>query len=172
MPGRAGRGGPIITTTTRESPGTSPLGERRNRVLLVEDNPTSADLLRRFLADRDAVDEVDVASTGEEALSRVGDGADPPGLPDVVLLDLGLPGKTGHEVLEELRHERGLWGVPVVVVSSSGDPADVERAYELGANGYVRKPAGVEGIQDLARAIEAFWLEQALAPPDLGSAGR
>lgn len=136
-------------------------------VLLVEDNPTTVALYQRVLGEIDGVGGVEVANDGVEALEVLEpDGGEPP--VDLVLLDLGLPRKDGHEVLEALRGGMGLEALPVVVVSSSGNPEDVRRAYEAGANGYVQKPAGVEGLEELRDAIAGFWLGAARLPTRVG----
>lgn len=146
---------------------------RRDRagatVLLVEDNLTTVALFKRVLGEIDAVAAVEVANDGVEALERLEpDDGEPP--VDLVLLDLGLPRKDGHEVLEALRDGMGLEALPVVVVSSSGNPEDIRRAYEAGANGYVQKPAGVEGLEELREAVEGFWLGAARLPTRVGGA--
>lgn len=138
-------------------------------VLLVEDNRTTAALLERLVSGLGSVEEVEVVHDGAQALDRLRDwGPDDP--VDLVLLDLGLPRRTGHEVLRELRDGMDVEALPVVVVSSSGDPADVRRAYEEGANGYMQKPRGVEGLQELEEALESFWLGSAELPPFPGEA--
>lgn len=133
-------------------------------ILLVEDNATTATLLTRILEELDLVAEINVAPDGAQALDLLEGTPEAP--VDLVLLDLGLPRVDGHEVLDRLREEMGLEALPVVVVSSSGNPDDVRRAYESGANGYMQKPAGVEGLEDLREALESFWLGQAELPPD------
>lgn len=149
---------------------------RRDRagatVLLVEDNSTTVTLFQRVLGEIDAVAAVEVANDGVEALELLEPDDGEPGEPpvDLVLLDLGLPRKDGHEVLEALRDGMGLEALPVVVVSSSGNPEDVRRAYEAGANGYVQKPAGVEGLEELREAVEGFWLGAARLPTRVGGA--
>lgn len=140
-----------------------PFEATETRVLVVEDNPTTVQLLRRVLEDLDGVEEILSASDGVEAIEMLEPGGSAPPV-DLVLLDLGLPRKDGHEVLEELREDLGRRTLPVVVVSSSRNPDDVEEAYELGANGYIRKPTGVEGLRELAESLESFWLRSAVIP--------
>lgn len=131
-------------------------------VLVVEDNRTTITLLQRLLGRIDAVGRVETACDGVEALEVLDGGGEPPA--DLVLLDLGLPRKDGHEVLETLRDDMGFDTLPVVVVSSSGNPEDVRRAYANGANGYIQKPSGVEGLEELREAVEGFWLGAAELP--------
>ena len=79
-------------------------------------------------------------------------------MPQLVLLDLKLPLKTGFEVLEWMRNQPDLRFLPVIVFSSSAQKADIDRAYQLGANSFVVKPSGVEERTELATLIKGFWL--------------
>jgi len=105
-----------------------------------------------------------VASHGEEALDYLagGGGFADRGrhpFPALILLDLQLPRRSGHEVLEWLRgQEEGLRRLPVVVLTSSKEPRDVNRAYELGANSYLVKPVSFEALLELVKAVERYWL--------------
>lgn len=146
--------------------------ERRGagaRLLVVEDNRTTAHLLRRVLEDVDGVDEIEVVRDGVAAIEALDPETGGPS-PDLVLLDLGLPGRNGHEVLAAAREGLGLDSLPIVILSSSGDPEDVRRAYAAGANGYVQKPAGVEGLEVLREAVGGFWLGAAELPRSTSTA--
>lgn len=79
-------------------------------------------------------------------------------LPGLVLLDLKMPRIGGFEVLQWIRREQRFRGLPVVVLTSSNHAADVERAYESGANSYLVKPVDFNGLVDLAKNIHTYWL--------------
>ncbi len=148
----------------------SPRGPRNNlRVLLVEDNPADALLLERTLRE----------SPWPHELTTVGDGAEamrylrrqhPYGearMPDLVLLDLNLPGKNGMEVLAEVKADVSLRIIPVIVLTSSGNPNDILRSYALGANTYLRKGNCLDSVSDLFNTLEHFWMHLAVLPTRL-----
>ena len=76
----------------------------------------------------------------------------------LVLLDLKLPRRNGHEVLRWIRTEAGMTELPVVVLTSSGETEDVRRAYALGANSYLKKPTAFEELQKLIETLDLYWL--------------
>ena len=79
-------------------------------------------------------------------------------LPTIILLDLKLPRRSGHEVLAWLRARPDLPRIPVVILTSSGESADVRRAYELGANSYLVKPVAFEGLMEMVRTLGVYWM--------------
>lgn len=79
-------------------------------------------------------------------------------LPSLVLLDLKLPRRSGLEVLKWLREQPELRRIPVLVFTSSKEPADVNRCYELGANAYLVKPVDMNALVDVLQKLRAFWL--------------
>ncbi len=85
-------------------------------------------------------------------------------LPTLLLLDLKLPKKSGLEVLAWLQTQPNLKRLPVVILSSSNAPEDIDQAYDLGANSYLVKPGNIDGLVELARAIEIFWLKANARP--------
>lgn len=113
-------------------------------VLLVEDNPRNLKLARDVL--EYAGFAVTAVTTGEEALpaARLG-------MPDVILMDLQLPGIDGHAALEQLRADPRTSGIPVVAVSAFAMPADRERALGSGFDGYLEKPISVRDLPDEVR---------------------
>ncbi|MEZ5292033.1 MAG: response regulator [Vicinamibacterales bacterium] len=131
-------------------------------VLLVDDDPDDGDLLRlafrRHGADADLAITVDV-DHALALLQQMGPGAGRPGpLPAVVLLDLKLGATGGLEVLGRIRRSPATTALPVVVMTSSVEPRDVEEAYAAGANGYVRKPDTFEELVTAVGAILQFWV--------------
>ena len=135
-------------------------------VLLVEDNPGDVRLTMEALRAGDLPKTVHVAQDGVEALEflqgRAGGRESP--LPDLILLDLNLPKKSGHEVLAVIRANAALQAIPVVIFTSSAAEPDVRRAYDLHANCYVTKPPGLVELMETIRQIEIFWLRTVTLP--------
>jgi two-component system, chemotaxis family, response regulator Rcp1 len=124
------------------------------RILLVEDNPGDADLIQEILMESAEKKAITVAVDGFEALQCLRDGP----RPDLILLDLNLPRKSGREVLEEIKSTEALQRIPVVVLTSSEADDDLSDVYRLHANCYLAKPVDLEEFTNLVRAIEQFWL--------------
>jgi CheY-like chemotaxis protein len=130
---------------------------RGRAVLLVEDNPMDLDLTVRALSASRLVNPIEVARDGEEALAQLARwdaGAVPPA---VVLLDLRLPRISGLEVLEAFKRHPRFGAVPVVVLTTSREDADIQRAYALGANSYIVKPVEFAKFLEVAQQIEVYW---------------
>ena len=108
-----------------------------------------------------------VAPDGEEALDvLVCIAGDPAArLPNLILLDLNLPKKSGHEVLREVKGDPILKRIPVVILSGSQSRDDVASTYDLGADAYIVKPMGLDDFLESVSAIEAFWLTRVKLPP-------
>lgn len=136
------------------------------RILLVEDNEADAELTCETLRAGRAAPQVEAVGDGQEArayLLREPPYGDAP-RPDLILLDLNLPGLDGCSLLRELRGQDALRSIPVVVLSSSDSERDIARSYELGANCYLTKPMGLDAYQSVVRAVEEFWLNFAKLP--------
>jgi len=146
---------------------TSPLHDWQPiNILLVEDNPGDVDLTREALEGAKVANRLFVCEDGEQALDylfRRGEYADVP-RPDLILLDLNLPKKSGREVLEEIRADAELTKVPVVILTTSQADEDVCHAYRLHANCYVTKPVNFKQFLKVIQAIEEFWLEVVKLP--------
>jgi CheY-like chemotaxis protein len=132
-------------------------------ILLAEDDPDAVFLLRRALQKADVKNPIEVARDGQEAidyLSNQGAYADRERyrLPALMLLDLKMPRKSGFEVLEWLRQQPGLKRLIVVVLTSSNQVADINRAYDLGSNSYLVKPADFDALINMGRDIGQYWL--------------
>jgi CheY-like chemotaxis protein len=141
---------------------------RARRVLLIEDDGSYRWVIRRLLENAFGQDvSVEEFSTGEAALERAA--SDLP--PDLVLLDLNLPGVDGFEVLRRLRGQERTQKVPVIVVTSSQEEKDVQRAYECGANSFVSKSDSPEKTLQRLRLLPVYWLELNRLP-DESSASR
>ncbi|HWJ98822.1 MAG TPA: response regulator [Acidimicrobiales bacterium] len=136
---------------------------RRAVILLVEDSDDDADLTVRALRRNNVVNEVVRVADGVEALdylAATGPYADRDrsDLPELILLDLKLPRLSGLDVLEELGQNGISTQVPIVVLTSSIEERDLERAYALGANSYVQKPVDFEQFTQAVSTIGMYWL--------------
>ena len=135
-------------------------------VLVVEDNPPDARLIEEILRNGTVRKNVRVAVNGDEALAflrREGPFVDA-ARPSLVILDLNLPGRDGREVLREIKSDPKLRCLPVVVLTTSGAPIDVQNAYDLQANAYIVKPVGLDAFTEAIQAVERFWLSSAQLP--------
>jgi two-component system, response regulator len=136
---------------------------RNKPILLVEDNPSDADLTRRALFRGHISNLLVVAEDGQEALDYLrGEGTFAgravSETPSVVLLDLKLPKVSGLEVLRAIRADARLKRVPVVILTSSKEEEDVSAGYDLGVNSYVRKPVDFKEFQVAIENLGLYWL--------------
>lgn len=137
-------------------------------ILLVEDNPGDVRLTRESLKDGKIHTRLSVVSDGEEALAflyRRGPYTTAP-RPDLILLDLNLPRKSGREVLAEIKADENLRRTPVVVLTSSEAEQDILASYDLNANCYISKPVDLDQFIRVVRSIEDFWLTVVKLPRD------
>ena len=142
---------------------------RQIDILMVEDNPGDVELTRLALsrakiALRDGLSVVDNGEDAMRFLRKEGAFSKAPS-PDLVLLDLNLPGKSGREVLDEIKKDPELRIIPVVILTSSEAEADIVRSYKLHANAYVRKPLDLDQLNIIVQAIQSFWFTVATLPP-------
>ena len=132
-------------------------------ILLVEDSPDDALLIQRACRKANLANPVQHVSDGEEAVAYLS-GAPPWSdrakfpLPVFMLLDLKLPRRSGLEVLEWVRRESAVKRLPVVVLTSSRESVDVNRAYDIGVNSYLTKPVGFEALLEMVKNINLYWL--------------
>jgi CheY-like chemotaxis protein len=143
-------------------------GERPVHILLVEDNLGDVRLTKEAMKDAKVSNKIDVVADGEEALAflhRKGKHAHAE-RPDVILLDLNLPRKTGLEVLKEIKEDPGLRRIPVVVITTSRAEQDIVRSYDLHANCYITKPVDLAQFLQVVRSIDDFWLAIVKLPPN------
>lgn len=126
-------------------------------ILLVEDNPMDIDLALRAFARQGGGHPIDVVRDGAEALGRLArwDAGAPQ--PLVILLDLNLPGLHGLEVLRALKNHPVYRRIPVVVLTTSAEDSDVDRAYDVGANSYIVKPVDFDQFVQIAGQIGLYW---------------
>lgn len=129
-------------------------------ILLVEDNPMDVDLTLEAFREHGVVNPILVCRDGEEALQYIAEhrAATDPQLPALVLLDLRLPKVDGIEVLRQARNDEVWKQVPVVVLTTSRENADIESAYRLGVNSYIVKPVDFLAFADVVKTIKIYWL--------------
>jgi two-component system, chemotaxis family, response regulator Rcp1 len=128
----------------------------RIRVLVIEDNPADLMLISEAFREHKVDAELEVLSDGELAYQywdRFSDG-DSPLRPDVVLLDLNLPKRTGLEILRRMRESPECKNLPIIIVSSSGNPRDIAEAEGLGVYRYFRKPTHLDQFLELGRIVK------------------
>jgi len=136
-------------------------------ILLVEDSPADVALTQEALQDSKLSNNLYVVTDGEEALKflhRTGKYSSMP-MPDLILLDLNLPKKTGLEVLREIKSDERLSMVPVVIMTVSKDEKDIVESYRLHANCYIRKPVKFGEFIEIVKSIEDFWFSIVTLPP-------
>jgi CheY-like chemotaxis protein len=129
-------------------------------ILLVEDDHNDVLLIKRAFQKVNIANPIIVVNDGEQAISYLA-GREPyveRALPMLVLLDLKLPRKSGHEVLEWLRQQSTLRRLPVVVLTASSESSDVNRAYDLGANSYLVKPVTFDSLVQMVKTLNLYWL--------------
>jgi two-component system, chemotaxis family, response regulator Rcp1 len=135
-------------------------------ILVAEDNPADVRLIQEGFRDFEEPYQIHSVRDGAAAirfLSRQGEYADAP-RPNLVLLDLNMPGMNGHEVLQWMRSDPSLETIPVIVLSSSVSHVDVELAYRLRANSYLRKSQDLDQFMMALDGVKSFWLKRAVIP--------
>ena len=132
-------------------------------ILLVEDNPDDVELTRIAFAEAKIANDLVVVTDGAQALDYLfARGAysdrDPNDLPSIILLDLNLPKVDGREVLQAIRANEATANLPVVVLTTSAEPFDVEASYALGVNSYIQKPVDFERFVWAVKQVGLYWL--------------
>lgn len=138
-------------------------------ILLVEDDPADVDLTQIALSRCQLQVTLQVATNGDEAIDYLHQKQqrDREQLPDLILLDLNLPGLSGREVLQFIKTDDRLKHIPIVVLTSSDSEQDIFKSYKLGANCYVTKPLGLREFEKIARSIEDFWFTVVKLPKSI-----
>jgi len=133
---------------------------RARPILVVEDNPMDLDFLLQAFEEHGVLNPVSICRDGEEALEFIDAHVSPddPNLPLLVLLDLRLPKVDGVDVLRKARQHPVWKQIPVVVVTTSRENADISKAYELGVNSYIVKPVDFTAFAAVVKQIKCYWL--------------
>lgn len=138
------------------------------KLLVVDDNPSDVILTIEAFKDSAFEDNISVAvaNDGEQAMAmllKTQDYIDFE-LPNLILLDLNMPGLGGHEVLEKIKSNEALRRIPVIIMSSSKTNQDVQNSYDLHANSYIVKPTTLAQYSEVVAKVESFWLDAASLP--------
>ena len=140
-------------------------------ILLVEDNRMDVELTLDAFREARLGNTIHVCGNGQQALDYLygretyTDRTRYP-LPDLILLDLKLPGVNGHEVLRQIKSEPLIKRIPVVILTSSREDGDRALSYDLGVNSYLVKPVSFENFLQIVREASTYWLVVNVSPPD------
>lgn len=138
--------------------------KKLEHILLAKDNETDAMLVKRAIDIAGVKAQIQIVRDGQEAVdylsgtNHYADRSRHP-FPKLMLLDLQMPRLNGFEVLKILRGDLHFTRLPVIVLTSSENPSDIRRAYELGATSYFRKPDSIEGLDEMIHVLHAYWLK-------------
>ncbi len=135
-------------------------------ILLVEDNEGDILLITEALEERKIANKISVARNGEQALDfieRRGDFKNSPP-PDLIILDVNLPRKNGHEVLQYIKETEHLKQIPVIMLTTSSSESDILRSYKNHANCYITKPVDADEFLNAMTKIENFWISLVKLP--------
>jgi CheY-like chemotaxis protein len=132
-------------------------------ILVVEDNPNDILLLQRAFRKANIQNPLRIVNDGQSAIDYLA-GEEPYAdrrqhpLPGLLLLDLKLPRRSGHEILSWLRQQAGIGQMTTVVLSSSKESEDIDRAYAAGANSYLVKPVAFDELLTMIKTLNLYWL--------------
>ncbi len=140
-------------------------------ILLVEDNEGDIELTREAFDEAKFRNNLRVAMDGDEALDYLfkRNGNEKAPTPDIVLLDLNLPGTDGREVLEAIKESPDLRRIPVIVLTSSKADKDIVESYDLHANCYIVKPVNAAKFMEVVQHVENFWVDIVCLPNDIAT---
>ncbi len=141
-------------------------------ILLIEDSPEDLEMTVRSLQKAGLKNPIHHCRDGDEALDYLfhrGDYADSSNAqrPGIILLDLNMPGTDGREVLEELKKDKNLSLIPVIMLTTSADERDVQDCYGMGANSFIQKPLDFEGFMKAMTKLNDYWFEVVILPKQL-----
>ncbi len=140
-------------------------------ILVVEDNDEDFDMLRIAFRGEGLSNPLFRCTDGEETLEflrhqgRYADVESAP-RPGLILLDLNLPGLDGRQVLERIRQDASLRDIPVIILSTSDNPKDVQSCYQFGVSAYLLKPVDMDRFERMVRLFKEFWLEFVVLPQE------
>ncbi|MCD6567690.1 MAG: response regulator [Dehalococcoidia bacterium] len=129
-------------------------------ILLVEDDPADQKLIKISLKSQRIANDLCIVSSGEEGLDFLchrGDYSDGAPLPDLILLDLNMPGMGGKEFLRRIKQDENLKQIPVIILTTSSSERDIMESYKLQASGYVNKPVTLDEFKEVMTKIKEYW---------------
>lgn len=128
------------------------------KIMLIEDNELDIRMIKHNVMKMKLANDIEVFNDGGSALASLNEREEIQ-LPDLVLLDLSLPGLSGHEVLETMKADERLRHIIVVILTSSSAPDDIRQAYKQYASAYITKPVDASGFSEIVSAIDGFYYE-------------
>ncbi len=137
-------------------------------ILLVEDDPGDQKLIKVSLKNQKIANELHIVGSGEEAMEFLyhrGKYSDGMPFPDLILLDLKMPGMGGKEFLRRIKQDERMKKIPVVILTSSDSEKDILDSYNLQASGYVKKPVELEDFKRVVKEINEYWFIICKLPP-------
>jgi CheY-like chemotaxis protein len=139
------------------NPGVEGMSFCNRPILVVENDPTDVELVRRAFGRRHTVNPIETAEDGAEALERIHEWETGKPSPVLILLDLHLPGASGLEVLGQIKAHPKFSRIPVIILTASSESADINAAYNLGANSYIVKPIDFDRLLQVTDQVELYW---------------
>ena len=137
-------------------------------ILLIEDDPADQKLIKTSLKNQKIANDLRVVNSGEEGLDflhHCGNYASEIAWPDLILLDLNMPGMGGKEFLRQMKGDENLKHIPVVILTTSDSERDIIETYRLQASGYVKKPVTLDEFRQAMGKIEEYWFVLCKRPP-------
>jgi len=135
-----------------------------NKILHVEDNPDDVMLMNLAFSRSGVPAKLHVVGDGDEAIAALRNGAFSTGAPVCVLLDVKLPRVSGLDVLAWIRNQPQLKRLPVILLTSSSQTSDINRAYDLGANSFLVKPPDLDSLTELIKTVAHYWVQTNVRP--------
>jgi len=135
-------------------------------ILLVEDNEGDILLTTEALEENKIINKITVLRDGEKAIGYLGALSHPDQFPNLILLDVNLPKKSGHEVLLYIKNHKGLQQIPVIMLTTSSSDKDILAAYKNHVNCYITKPIDVADFMKAIFKIEDFWINIVSIPTE------
>jgi CheY-like chemotaxis protein len=135
-----------------------------NKILHVEDNPDDVMLMNLAFSRAGIAAKLHVVNDGDQAIAALENSALGGGTPVCVLLDVKLPRVSGLEVLAWIRNQPSLKRLPVILLTSSSQTADINRAYDLGANSFLVKPPDLDSLTQLVKTVAHYWVQTNVRP--------
>ena len=129
-------------------------------ILVVEDDPADQKLIKKSMLNQKIDNKLIIVETGEDALEYLAHGKSTEAghpAPDLILLDLNMPGMGGREFLRRLKTDDALDTIPVVILTTSDSEQDILETYKLQAAGYIRKPLTLDGFREVLSQLEEYW---------------
>ncbi len=136
------------------------------RILLVEDDPADVMLMKHAFSKHWTEYDLRIANDGEQALAMLHrqDGYEEEQRPDLILLDLNMPKVNGYEVLQDIKADTDLRQIPTVVLTTAGDQESMVKSYQLHANSFITKPAGLGKLNEMIDAVVRYWFGAVALP--------